>query len=423
MRDIRRRDVYRFATPKPVQNQLHLYIREQEEQEPEKILKIKTKKFFLPKIIFTRKAILFSAAVFGVVVLVPVFQRFFPQVGYTDNNLIVKAFNESTVSDVLSQKNNLSDNSAQQLASFSRFIQTKKDDSRDATQIKIAMTERSDFDSGQNLNVPDYVFEEDYKLRSIEELKDFIATNRHLPGVTSRDEIKRFGINFGSMMMSILEKTEENTLYIINNADDIKKHKTAIENLLGKSLTLEERVSLVIKNISNKDSIIKKISASVESLENEQEKTDASLKNIEDQIDLIQQQNQAVINFALALDTKNLVYKDSLGNINLAEGKITAKDIEVLGALKAKEVETETLKMSEDRTSGKGIIKAGLAEVVIETPEASKKSKIYLTSTSSNVGRTLYVSDQDIVEGKSFKVRFDGDLIVTDISFNWLIIK
>jgi hypothetical protein len=220
-----------------------------------------------------------------------------------------------------------------------------------------------------------------------------------------------------------LEKTEENTLYIINNSDDIKKHKTAIENLLGKSLTLEERVSLVIKNISNKDSIIRKISASVESLENEQEKTDANFKNIEDQIDLIQKQNQAVIDFALALDTKNIVFKDSLGNINLSEGKITAKDIEVLGALKAREVETETLKMAEDKTSGKGVIEAGLAEVVIETPEASRIAKVYITTTSSNVGKVLYVSDQDLVEGKSFKVKFDGDLVMTNVSFNWLIIK
>lgn len=63
---------------------------------------------------------------------------------------------------------------------------------------------------------PDYVFEKNYKLRSIEQLADFIKQNGHLPDVPSAKEVeKNKGINIGEMSEKQLLKIEEMTLYII----------------------------------------------------------------------------------------------------------------------------------------------------------------------------------------------------------------
>jgi hypothetical protein len=94
----------------------------------------------------------------------------------------------------------------------------------------IRVTGGSFIDDGTTLDVPDYVFEEGYNLKTIEALENYINTNYHLPGVVSRDEIKRDGMNYGNMIMSVLEKTEENTLYVIDNYHQIENQELSIED-------------------------------------------------------------------------------------------------------------------------------------------------------------------------------------------------
>lgn len=62
---------------------------------------------------------------------------------------------------------------------------------------------------------PDYVFDETYKLRSINELEKFIKENNHLPNIPSAKEIEENGIEVGDMNSRLLEKIEELTLYMI----------------------------------------------------------------------------------------------------------------------------------------------------------------------------------------------------------------
>lgn len=67
-----------------------------------------------------------------------------------------------------------------------------------------------------NGTCPDYVFEENYDLRSIDELESFVKTNKHLPNVPSAREIESSGsIDVSKMTYALLEKVEELTLYII----------------------------------------------------------------------------------------------------------------------------------------------------------------------------------------------------------------
>ncbi len=63
---------------------------------------------------------------------------------------------------------------------------------------------------------PDYVFDSEYSLLSIVDLKNYIERNSHLPEVPSAEEIEREGVNLGEMDAILLKKIEELTLYIID---------------------------------------------------------------------------------------------------------------------------------------------------------------------------------------------------------------
>lgn len=45
----------------------------------------------------------------------------------------------------------------------------------------------------------DYVFDSDYKLRSLSEVKQHIAENKHLPGISTEAEVTETGMNLGEM--------------------------------------------------------------------------------------------------------------------------------------------------------------------------------------------------------------------------------
>ena len=70
---------------------------------------------------------------------------------------------------------------------------------------------------------PDYVFEEDYPLASLDEIKAYISENKHLPEVPSAKEMESNGIKLGEMNMLLLKKIEELTLLLIQEREENKK--------------------------------------------------------------------------------------------------------------------------------------------------------------------------------------------------------
>jgi hypothetical protein len=74
---------------------------------------------------------------------------------------------------------------------------------------------------------PDYVFNESYPLISIQELDLFVKKHKHLPGIASAKEVdQNDGFELGEMQRKMLEKLEEQTLYIIalqQQIDELKK--------------------------------------------------------------------------------------------------------------------------------------------------------------------------------------------------------
>ncbi|SIO51625.1 hypothetical protein [Chitinophaga niabensis] len=88
-----------------------------------------------------------------------------------------------------------------------------------ATKVRVTQTGWSDF-----------VFKENYPLRSLAEVESFIKTNQHLPDIPSEKEVTANGNDLGEMDKKLLQKIEELTLYLI----DLKKENEAMKLRLEK---------------------------------------------------------------------------------------------------------------------------------------------------------------------------------------------
>ena len=78
---------------------------------------------------------------------------------------------------------------------------------------------------------PDFVFEEDYNLRSLDETEQFIKSNKHLPEIPSAAEMEENGIELKEMNLKLLQKVEELTLYLIEQNKKMLMMNEEIKNL------------------------------------------------------------------------------------------------------------------------------------------------------------------------------------------------
>jgi hypothetical protein len=77
----------------------------------------------------------------------------------------------------------------------------------------------------------DFVFEDNYELKSINELESYIEKNKRLPDIPSASEVEKDGIKIGEMNAKLLQKVEELTLYLIEQNKMIKAQQKEIEEL------------------------------------------------------------------------------------------------------------------------------------------------------------------------------------------------
>jgi len=214
---------------------------------------------------------------------------------------------------------------------------------------------------------------------------------------------------------------------------DVSSINSDILKINDDSISMNDKIGIISKNLTDISSILsqenndnKNLNSTLDSYKLQLDKQNSAIDALEDQLAIIEETNRSVIDFAKVFDPKLMVYKDSTGDINLTDGKITAKNIEVLNTIKAKDVVATGKVMGESiemgtSSSGKGKIKAEDTEVKIETPAVSEDVKISVTPEGSTQGKVLYYDE--IVEGKSFKVKIDKPALDEDIKFTWLIIK
>lgn len=85
----------------------------------------------------------------------------------------------------------------------------------------------------------DHVFEKQYHLRPLTEIKRFVDQYGHLPNIPSAEDIAKDGYSLHEMNVKFLEKIEELTLYSIQQEEEIERLKTDI----AKYQSLAEKVA------------------------------------------------------------------------------------------------------------------------------------------------------------------------------------
>lgn len=73
---------------------------------------------------------------------------------------------------------------------------------------------------------PDYVFADNYSLMGLDELKQYLNENHHLPGIPDEKEIVANGYDLNEMQTLMMEKIEEMTRYILLLQDEIDALKS-----------------------------------------------------------------------------------------------------------------------------------------------------------------------------------------------------
>ena len=94
-----------------------------------------------------------------------------------------------------------------------------------------------------SLAPPDYVFYEDYELKTLDQVQAYIKKEGHLPNIPSAEEMKKNGIDVSEMNMKLLEKIEELTLYAINQEAQLKAQKDINSKLEKTNTNLTGRLA------------------------------------------------------------------------------------------------------------------------------------------------------------------------------------
>jgi len=92
---------------------------------------------------------------------------------------------------------------------------------------------------------PDYVFKEDYDLKSLDEVQEYIQAHGHLPNIPSAEEMEENGVQLGEMNMKLLEKIEELTLYSIEQKKEIEVFQDTMELLKLELNELKENIKTI----------------------------------------------------------------------------------------------------------------------------------------------------------------------------------
>ncbi|MEM7299132.1 MAG: hypothetical protein AAF391_12805 [Bacteroidota bacterium] len=100
---------------------------------------------------------------------------------------------------------------------------------------------------------PDYVFNPEYDLKSLEEIEQFIQSNNHLPEIPSAQEIEANGMELGEMNRLLLQKIEELTLHLI----EVNKENTNLhQQLTVSSHSQEEKMETLAEQLTKQQKMI-----------------------------------------------------------------------------------------------------------------------------------------------------------------------
>lgn len=102
-----------------------------------------------------------------------------------------------------------------------------------------------------DISIPDYVFEPEYDLMSLEEVELYIKEHKHLPNIPSAKEIEKNGLDLGMMNAKLLEKVEELVLYTIDQQELINQQQETLDRQATIVEQLNNRLSELETKLEN----------------------------------------------------------------------------------------------------------------------------------------------------------------------------
>jgi hypothetical protein len=295
------------------------------------------------------------------------------------------------------------------------------------------------FSAGTQLAVPDYVFEPNYNLMPLSDLADYVEANKHLPNIPSEADIKKNGINHSALLMGLLEKTEENTLYligqgIVNNEQGVNidsltlKTDQNITTIQQLQISVDEQLGVVQKSLTANSQQLETFDQQFAEFGSQLAIHSSRIDALETLTVILQQQMEELkaqiatpVNVAqIDLNAQDILYLKQLLGIT-KDSK--PGDIAILGKFTAEITETGMLAIKivdkESPTIGSAAIKTGETRSVISTKAVSENSEIFVTAKNVLTSQPLVVMEKS--EGESFAVEVKNP-VETDIEFSWWIV-
>ena len=230
---------------------------------------------------------------------------------------------------------------------------------------------------------------------------------------------------FSSLLVNAVKEQQTQVTSLAANLDSLKlKTDTNITTLLQLQTSVDENLLTINNKFATIDT---QLASSASELANLQTQLASSASELADsktittklqtQIDELKLQNQKYEAFdsliANISNIDNLIFKDSLGNLDLLGGKLTASEIEA-GVLTIKVVDLAS------PTIGTGVIKAGESSVIVSTKAVGADSKIFVTVSKSS--KAVPIKTGLIIPGESFVVEMN-DPLLDELEFNWWIVR
>jgi len=114
-----------------------------------------------------------------------------------------------------------------------------------AQEIKVMLTDGAD-----------WVFEEDYELKPLLEVEQYIKENKHLPEIPSADDFRKNDMKVSEMTNKLLQKIEELTLYTIEQEKKIEAQNSKNKVLKEQNTSLEKTVNSLENRLSRVEKIL-----------------------------------------------------------------------------------------------------------------------------------------------------------------------
>ena len=111
------------------------------------------------------------------------------------------------------------------------------------------LTERVKIATIGSADWADYVFEDDYELRSLDEIKNFVQKNKHLPNIPSAKSVEKNGYELQQMDAKLLEKIEELYLHSIQLEENNGELKDKLQGVEQENFLLKTELQKLIKRI------------------------------------------------------------------------------------------------------------------------------------------------------------------------------